>query len=95
MAALLAVLAAGVAGGVFSPIAGRLKGAYLGIATLALIFVGQHVLFNAEPVTGGYNGRAVPPMELFGFAFADTPSWWWPRCRSVRWSGSGSWGWSC
>ncbi|WP_329093415.1 branched-chain amino acid ABC transporter permease [Streptosporangium sp. NBC_01469] len=73
VAALLAVLAAGVAGGVFSPIAGRLKGAYLGIATLALIFVGQHVLFNAEPVTGGYNGRAVPPMELFGFAFADTP----------------------
>jgi branched-chain amino acid transport system permease protein len=73
VAALLAVLTAGVAGGVFSPIAGRLKGAYLGIATLALIFVGQHVLFNAEPVTGGYNGRAVPPMELFGFAFADTP----------------------
>ncbi|MEU4534207.1 branched-chain amino acid ABC transporter permease [Streptosporangium sp. NPDC023825] len=73
VAALLAVLTAGVAGGVFSPIAGRLKGAYLGIATLALIFVGQHVLFNAEPVTGGYNGRTVPPMELFGFAFADTP----------------------
>ncbi|MEV4376279.1 branched-chain amino acid ABC transporter permease [Streptosporangium sp. NPDC049644] len=73
VAALLAVLAAGVAGGVFSPIAGRLKGAYLGIATLALIFVGQHVLFNAEPVTGGYNGRAVPPMELFGFVFADSP----------------------
>ncbi|MFF5107582.1 branched-chain amino acid ABC transporter permease [Streptosporangium sp. NPDC000509] len=73
VAALLAVLAAGVAGGVFSPIAGRLKGAYLGIATLALIFVGQHVLFNAEPVTGGYNGRPVPPMELFGFVFADTP----------------------
>ncbi|MEV4747338.1 branched-chain amino acid ABC transporter permease [Streptosporangium sp. NPDC049248] len=73
VAALLAVLTAGVAGGVFSPIAGRLKGAYLGIATLALIFVGQHVLFNAEPVTGGYNGRAVPPMELFGFVFADSP----------------------
>ncbi|WP_433377677.1 branched-chain amino acid ABC transporter permease [Streptosporangium sp. CA-115845] len=73
VAALLAVLIAGVAGGVFSPIAGRLKGAYLGIATLALIFIGQHVLFNAEPVTGGYNGRAVPPMELFGFVFADSP----------------------
>ncbi|MBB2912975.1 branched-chain amino acid transport system permease protein [Streptosporangium becharense] len=73
LAALLAVLAAGVAGGLFSPIAGRLKGAYLGIATLALIFLGQHVLFNAEPVTGGYNGRAVPPMELFGFVFADSP----------------------
>ncbi|MEV0421336.1 branched-chain amino acid ABC transporter permease [Streptosporangium canum] len=74
VAAVLAVLTAGVAGGVFSPIAGRLKGAYLGIATLALIFLGQHLLFNAGPVTGGYNGRPVPPMELFGFAFADSPA---------------------
>ncbi|WP_248959181.1 branched-chain amino acid ABC transporter permease [Sphaerisporangium perillae] len=74
IAAVLAVVTAGVAGGLFSPIAGRLKGAYLGIATLALIFLGQHLLFNAEPVTGGYNGRAVPPMELFGLVFADSPS---------------------
>ncbi|MDP9862005.1 MULTISPECIES: branched-chain amino acid ABC transporter permease [Streptosporangium] len=74
VAAVLAVLTAGLAGGAFSPIAGRLKGAYLGIATLALIFLGQHLLFNAEPVTGGYNGRPVPPMELFGFAFADSPA---------------------
>ncbi|WP_396703269.1 branched-chain amino acid ABC transporter permease [Microbispora sp. H10836] len=73
LAAVAAVAVAGVCGGLFSPIAGRLKGAYLGIATLALIFVGQHVLFNAEPVTGGFNGRPVPPMELFGFVFADTP----------------------
>ncbi|MEO3782715.1 branched-chain amino acid ABC transporter permease [Actinocorallia sp. B10E7] len=73
VAAVLAIALAGVAGGLFSPIAGRLKGAYLGIATLALIFLGQHVLFNSEPVTGGYNGRAVPPLELFGFAFADDP----------------------
>ncbi|GAA0964484.1 branched-chain amino acid ABC transporter permease [Actinocorallia libanotica] len=71
LAAVLAIALAGLAGGVFSPIAGRLKGAYLGIATLALIFLGQHVLFSAEPVTGGYNGRAVPPLELFGFAFSD------------------------
>lgn len=74
LAAVLAVLAAGLAGGLFSPIAGRLKGAYLGIATLALIFLGQHLLFNAEPITGGYNGRAVPPLELFGLAFADSPT---------------------
>jgi branched-chain amino acid transport system permease protein len=73
LAAVVAVILSGVAGGLFSPIAGRLKGAYLGIATLALIFGGQHVLFNAEPLTGGYNGRAVPPMELFGFVFADSP----------------------
>lgn len=73
LAAVLATAAAGVAGGLFSPIAARLKGAYLGIATFALIFLGQHVLFNAEPVTGGYNGRAVPPLNLFGFSFSDSP----------------------
>lgn len=49
LAAVLAVVLAGAVGGLFSPIAGRLRGAYLGIATLALIFIGQHVLFNATP----------------------------------------------
>ncbi|MEV6246597.1 branched-chain amino acid ABC transporter permease [Streptomyces sp. NPDC051742] len=72
LAAVLAVALSGLAGGVFSPIAGRLRGAYLGIATLALIFIGQHVLFNAHDLTGGYNGRAVPPLSLFGLTFDDT-----------------------
>ncbi|WP_438494707.1 ABC transporter permease subunit, partial [Streptomyces asiaticus] len=72
LAAILAVLLAGAAGGAFSPIAGRLRGAYLGIATLALIFIGQHVLFNAGSLTGGYNGRSVPPLSLFGFTFDDS-----------------------
>jgi branched-chain amino acid transport system permease protein len=72
LAAVLAVVLAGLAGGLFSPIAGRLRGAYLGIATLALIFIGQHVLFNAGDLTGGFNGRSVPPLSLFGFRFDDT-----------------------
>ncbi|WP_329447674.1 branched-chain amino acid ABC transporter permease [Streptomyces sp. NBC_01426] len=71
-AAVLAVVLAGAAGGLFSPIAGRLRGAYLGIATLALIFIGQHVLFNATGLTGGFNGRAVEPLSLLGFTFDDT-----------------------
>lgn len=70
-AAVLAVLVAGVAGGLFSPISGRLSGAYLGIATLALVFIGQHVMFNAHDLTGGANGRDVPPLNLFGLAFDD------------------------
>ncbi|ACY98706.1 MULTISPECIES: branched-chain amino acid ABC transporter permease [Thermomonospora] len=73
VAAVLAIALAGVAGGLFSPIAGRLKGTYLGIASLALIFIGQHILHNAHAVTGGSNGREVPPLEIFGFVFADTP----------------------
>ncbi|MEV6650912.1 branched-chain amino acid ABC transporter permease [Streptomyces sp. NPDC051219] len=72
LAAVLAVVLAGLAGGLFSPIAGRLSGAYLGIATLALIFIGQHVLFNARDLTGGFNGRAVEPLSLFGITFDDT-----------------------
>ncbi len=72
LAAVLAVLLAGAAGGLFSPIAGRLRGAYLGIATLALIFIGQHVLFNAQDLTGGFNGRDVPPLNLFGLTFDDS-----------------------
>ncbi|MGW2842521.1 ABC transporter permease subunit [Streptomyces sp. NPDC001493] len=72
LAAILAVALAGLAGGIFSPIAARLRGAYLGIATLALIFIGQHVLFNAGPLTGGFNGRAVPPLSVFGLTFDDS-----------------------
>ncbi|MEV0258149.1 branched-chain amino acid ABC transporter permease [Streptomyces sp. NPDC050732] len=72
LAATLAVAVAGLAGGLFSPIAGRLSGAYLGIATLALIFIGQHVLFNAHDLTGGSNGRDVPPLDLFGITFDES-----------------------
>lgn len=71
LAAVLAVLVAGLAGGLFSPISGRLSGAYLGIATLALVFIGQHVMFNAHDLTGGANGRDVPPLSLFGLTFDD------------------------
>ncbi|MFE9936994.1 branched-chain amino acid ABC transporter permease [Streptomyces hirsutus] len=69
LAALLAVLLAGVAGGLFSPVAARVRGIYLGIATLALVFLGHHVLLTADSVTGGFNGRSVPPLTLGGFTF--------------------------
>ncbi|MHC0431940.1 branched-chain amino acid ABC transporter permease [Streptomyces sp. O3] len=69
LAALFAVLLTGLAGGLFSPIAGRLRGAYLGIATLALIVIGLHVIDNATDLTGGALGREVPALNLFGFSF--------------------------
>ncbi|MEE1927879.1 branched-chain amino acid ABC transporter permease [Streptomyces sp. TRM 70351] len=72
LALVLAVCLAGVAGGVFSPVSGRVRGIYLGVATLALVFVGHHVMLNAEPVTGGYNGRSVAPFELGGFSFTSS-----------------------
>ncbi|MER5942388.1 branched-chain amino acid ABC transporter permease [Streptomyces sp. NPDC001928] len=70
LAAVLAVLLAGAAGGLFSPVAGRLRGVYLGVATLALVFLGHHVLLTADSVTGGFNGRSVPPLEVGGFSFS-------------------------
>jgi branched-chain amino acid transport system permease protein len=73
VALVLAVATAGLAGLLFSPIAARLRGIYLGVASLGLVFLGQHILFNAEPLTGGFNGRDVPPFELFGFTVDDTP----------------------
>ncbi|MFE9675594.1 branched-chain amino acid ABC transporter permease [Streptomyces sp. NPDC006259] len=74
LAAVLAVLLAGAAGGLFSPVAGRVRGIYLGVATLALVFLGHHLLLTADSVTGGFNGRSVPPLTLGGFGFtADDP----------------------
>jgi branched-chain amino acid transport system permease protein len=73
VAVVLAVVTAGVAGLLFSPIAARLGGIYLGVASLGLVFLGQHVLVNAEPLTGGFNGRDVPPLTLLGFSFDDVP----------------------
>ncbi|GAA3560174.1 branched-chain amino acid ABC transporter permease [Streptomyces osmaniensis] len=70
VAAVLAVLLAGAAGGLFSPVAGRVRGIYLGVATLALVFLGHHVLLTADSVTGGFNGRSVPPLEVGGFSFS-------------------------
>jgi branched-chain amino acid transport system permease protein len=72
VAAVAAVGLAGIAGGMFSPIAARLRGIYLGLASLGLVFLGQHVLVNASGVTGGVNGRDVAPFDLFGFTFTAT-----------------------
>ncbi|MBE2316712.1 branched-chain amino acid ABC transporter permease [Solirubrobacter sp. CPCC 204708] len=69
LALVAAVLLAGVAGALFSPIAGRVRGIYLGLASLGLVFLGQHIFQNATGITGGYRGVAVPPFSLFGFEF--------------------------
>ncbi|ONH31059.1 branched-chain amino acid ABC transporter permease [Pseudofrankia asymbiotica] len=74
LAMVLAVLISGLAGLLFSPVAARLRGIYLGIASLGLVFVGQHVLNSASTVTGGYNGRRTPDFSLFGFVFDDDDS---------------------
>ena len=69
---VVGVLLAGLAGLLFSPLAARLRGIYLGVASLALVFIGVHVLNAWTSVTGGFNGRSAPEFSLFGFTFGNT-----------------------
>jgi branched-chain amino acid transport system permease protein len=71
LALIGAVALAGLAGALFSPISGRVRGIYLGLASLGLVFLGQHVLQNATAITGGYEGVTVEPFSVAGFSFSD------------------------
>ena len=71
LAMVLAVAMAGVVGLLFSPIAGRLRGIYLGVASLSLVFIGSFIYENARSLTGGFNGRPATDFSLFGFHFAE------------------------
>ncbi|PZS13190.1 MAG: branched-chain amino acid ABC transporter permease [Pseudonocardiales bacterium] len=74
LAMILAVATAGVVGLLFSPIAGRLRGIYLGVASLSLVFIGSFIYENARGLTGGFNGRPATEFDLFGFHFGqDNP----------------------
>jgi branched-chain amino acid transport system permease protein len=69
--AVLAVALTGFCGLLISPMAGRLKGIYLGIATLGLVFLGQHLLLNLEHLTGGFAGVSIPVFSVAGLEFSD------------------------
>jgi len=69
-----------IAGAVIGPFALRLRGQYLVIVTLGLVFLGEHVFKEWRSLTGGGTGTAVRPpltlgpldfsgMELFGTAY--------------------------
>ncbi|HZB75997.1 MAG TPA: branched-chain amino acid ABC transporter permease [Solirubrobacteraceae bacterium] len=61
---------AGACGALVGPVALRLSGLYLAIVTLGLVFIGQHVFFNAESLTGGPQGRTFPVVVIGPFDFA-------------------------
>jgi branched-chain amino acid transport system permease protein len=61
---------AGFCGALVGPLALRLRGLYLAIVTLALVFIGQHVFFNVESLTGGPQGRSFAPVEIGPFDFS-------------------------
>jgi len=52
----------------------RVKGIYLGIATLAFGFIVEEVLARWEPVTGGNAGKAVGSLSMFGWSADDDAS---------------------
>ncbi|MFK0243932.1 branched-chain amino acid ABC transporter permease [Amycolatopsis azurea] len=67
-----AVAIAAVLGLAFAPVSGRLRGIYLGVASLSLVFLGLYFGQSAETLTGGTStGRAPQPFSLFGFPFTN------------------------
>jgi branched-chain amino acid transport system permease protein len=60
-------LAAGLAGFIIAPLASRLRGLYLAIVTLGLVFLGDHIFKEWRSLTGGIGaGRRGVIAEVFG-----------------------------
>ncbi len=72
LALLGAVAISTLLGLAFAPVAGRLRGIYLGVASLSLVFLGLYLGQAAESLTGGTStGRPPAKFELFGFPFSN------------------------
>ncbi len=70
VAALGAVLLTGLVGFIFSPVASRLRGIYLGLASLSLVVIGTALLTNVNSL-GGVYGIRVSALTFGGFSFWD------------------------
>ncbi|MDN5918091.1 MAG: branched-chain amino acid ABC transporter permease [Pseudonocardia sp.] len=67
-----AVVVTALFGLAFAPVAGRLSGIYLGLASLALVFLGFYLGQTLPSLTGGASSGRVPaPFALFGFEFSN------------------------
>jgi len=66
----LCAVAGGLAGAVIGPFALRLRGNYLAIVTLGVLYVAQYVFVNWDSLTGGPSGtRTAAPVKIFGLDF--------------------------
>jgi len=64
---LAAGLVAALLGVLVAPLAARLRGLYLAVVTLGLVFLGEHIFKEWQELTGGPGvGRPGPVPELFG-----------------------------
>lgn len=59
-----AMAVASVFGAAFCLIAKRLGGISIGLASISLVLIGQHVLNAVPGLSGGASGRPVPPLRL-------------------------------
>src|SRR5687768_2350331 len=56
-----------IVGLIVAPVAARLKGLYLAIVTLGLVFLGEHLFREMVFITGGVGtGRSSAKLEMFG-----------------------------
>lgn len=71
----LAGVVAALAGVIVAPLATRLRGLYLAIVTLGLVFIGAHILTEWDELTGG-PGVGRPPAQpvLLGYRFDQADS---------------------
>ncbi|HEX6946476.1 MAG TPA: branched-chain amino acid ABC transporter permease [Acidimicrobiia bacterium] len=63
-------IVAALAGLIVAPVAFRLRGLYLAVVTLGLVFLGEHLFREWDVLTGGVGiGRPTPSLSLLGFRF--------------------------
>lgn len=63
-------LIAAAMGIIVAPVALRLRGLYLALVTLGLVFVGEHIFRNWRELTGGIGeGREPSRLEMLGYRF--------------------------
>src|SRR4030088_2901681 len=63
-------LVAALCGALVGPTALRLRGLYLAVVTIGLVFIGQHIWFNVPAIFGGPGGRAFPAVTFGSFDFS-------------------------
>lgn len=63
-------IVAALCGAAIGPVALRLRGLYLAVVTIGIVFIGQHILFNSPGVSGGPAGRAFPAVVIGPFDFS-------------------------
>ncbi|WP_068401937.1 branched-chain amino acid ABC transporter permease [Kribbia dieselivorans] len=67
------IIISGLAGAAFAPISGRLRGIYLGVASLSLVFLGYYLSHELPMLAGSASsGRYAPTFSVPGFDFGET-----------------------